>query len=129
MNYFLVLDVLVLIVLAVCLLGGLIRGFKKSLRKLIALAIPTICLFIFLGPITNAVMNIEVDLGKINNAVLQNTQQEYAFKVGQLRNEFIIPSVSEMEAITNMLNILIPRVNEFSKGFRTLGNKEYINKH
>ena len=69
MNYFLVLDVLVLIVLAVCLLGGLIRGFKKSLRKLIALAIPTICLFIFLGPITNAVMNIEVDLGKINNIV------------------------------------------------------------
>ena len=69
MNYFLVLDVLVLIVLAVCLLGGLIRGFKKSLRKLIALAIPTICLFIFLGPITNAVMNIEVDLSKINNIV------------------------------------------------------------
>lgn len=69
MNYFLVLDVLVLIVLAVCLLGGLIRGFKKSLRKLIALAIPTICLFIFLGPITNAVMEKEVDLGKINNIV------------------------------------------------------------
>lgn len=69
MNYFLVLDVLVLIILAICLLGGLIRGFKKSLRKLIALAIPTICLFIFLGPITNAVMNIEVDLGKINNIV------------------------------------------------------------
>ena len=69
MNYFLVLDVLVLLILAICLLGGLIRGFKKSLRKLIALAIPTICLFIFLGPITNAVMNIEVDLGKINNIV------------------------------------------------------------
>ena len=69
MNYFLVLDVLVLIILAICLLGGLIRGFKKSLRKLIALAIPTICLFIFLGPITNAVMEKEVDLGKINNIV------------------------------------------------------------
>lgn len=69
MNYFLVLDILVLIILAICLLGGLIRGFKKSLRKLIALAIPTICLFIFLGPITNAVMEKEVDLGKINNIV------------------------------------------------------------
>lgn len=69
MNYFLILDVLVLIILAICLLGGLIRGFKKSLRKLIALAIPTICLFIFLGPITNAVMEKEVDLGKINNIV------------------------------------------------------------
>lgn len=63
------------------------------------------------------------DLGKINNAVLQNTQQEYAFKVGQCRNEFIMPSVSEMETITNMLNTLVPRVGEFSKGFKTLGSK------
>lgn len=69
------------------------------------------------------------DLGKLNNAVLQNTQQEYAFRVGQLTNEFIIPSVSEMESITGMLNTLIPRVSEFSKGFKTLGVKEYIKKH
>ena len=86
MNYFLVLDVLVLIVLAVCLLGGLIRGFKKSLRKLIALAIPTICLFIFLGPITNAVMNIEVDLGKINN-IVDVIPEEYTEEFGFITEE------------------------------------------
>lgn len=66
------------------------------------------------------------DMGKISPAVLQNTQQEYAFKAGQCNNEFIIPSVSEMESITNMFNQLIPRVNEFNKGFRHLGDKEYL---
>lgn len=66
------------------------------------------------------------DLGKISPAVLQNTQQEYAFKAGQCNNEFMIPSVSEMEGITNILNQLVPRVNEFNKGFRHLSDKEYI---
>lgn len=65
------------------------------------------------------------DMGKISPAVLQNTQQEYYFKAGQCNNEFMIPSVSEMESITNMFNQLIPRVTEFNKGFRHLGDKEY----
>lgn len=38
----------------------------------------------------------------------------------------MIPSVSEMESITNMFNQLIPRVNEFNKGFRHLGDREYL---
>ena len=66
------------------------------------------------------------DMGKISPAVLQNTQQEYAFKAGQCNNEFMIPSVSEMEAFTRMYNTLIPRVNEFSKSFRHTGDREYI---
>lgn len=66
------------------------------------------------------------DMGKISSAVLQNTQQEYAFKAGQCNNEFMIPSVSEMEAFTRMYNTLIPRVNEFSKSFRHMGDREYI---
>ena len=66
------------------------------------------------------------DMGKISPAVLQNTQQEYAFKAGQCNNEFMIPSVSEMEAFTRMYNTLIPRVNEFNKSFRHLGDREYI---
>ncbi len=69
------------------------------------------------------------DMGKISPAVLQNTQQEYAFKAGQCNNEFMIPSVSEMEAFTRMYNTLIPRVNEFSKAFKHLDNKEYIKLH
>lgn len=65
------------------------------------------------------------DMGKISPAVLQNTQQEYAFAAGACNNTFIIPSVSEMESITNMMNQLIPRFNEFKKGFKHLGDKEY----
>lgn len=66
------------------------------------------------------------DMGKISPAVLQNTQQEYAFKVGQCNNEFIIPSVSEMESITRMWNTIIPKVSEFNKSFRHMGDREYI---
>ena len=66
------------------------------------------------------------DMGKISPAVLQNTQQSYTFAAGQCNNEFMIPSVSEMEAFTRMYNTLIPRVNEFNKSFRHMGDREYI---
>lgn len=69
------------------------------------------------------------DMGKISPAVLNNTQQSYAFVAGQCNNEFLIPSVSEMEAITNSWNQLIPRTNEFRYGFKNLGSKEYIRSH
>ena len=66
------------------------------------------------------------DMNKISPAVLQNIQQEYAWKVGQLNTEFTLPSISEMEAISNMMGQLIPRTNEFRKGFKSLGNREYL---
>ena len=69
------------------------------------------------------------DMGRISPAVLQNTQQEYYIKAGQLNNEFLVPSVAEMESITNMMNQLIPRTNEFNKSFRHLGDKEYWRIH
>lgn len=69
------------------------------------------------------------DMGKVSPTVLQNTQQEYAFKAGQCNNEFIIPSVSEMESLTRMWNTLVPRVNEFSKSFKHMGNREYLKLH
>lgn len=66
------------------------------------------------------------DMGKITPAVLQNVQQEYAWSAGQCNMEFTLPSVSEMESISNMLNQMIPRTNEFRKGFKPLGNREYL---
>ena len=66
------------------------------------------------------------DMNKISPAVLQNIQQEYAWKVGQLNTEFTLPSISEMEAISNMMSQLIPKTNEFRKGFKSLGNREYL---
>lgn len=66
------------------------------------------------------------DIGKITPAVLQNTQQQYAWLAGQLQSEFTIPSISEMESIKNSWCTLIQRVSEFDSGFKSLGNKEKI---
>lgn len=69
------------------------------------------------------------DMGKISPAVLQNVQQSYAFRAGQLNSSFLIPSPSEMESITRMMNTLIPRVKAFNDGFKNYSNQEYIKKH
>ena len=66
------------------------------------------------------------DMGKIQPAVLQNTQQQYAWLAGQLQSEYTIPSISEMESLKNMWCTLIQRVSEFNDGFNSLGNKEYF---
>lgn len=69
------------------------------------------------------------DLNKVAFQSLQNAQQEYFFNVGKLQNRYNMPSLSEMENITNMLNQFFPRSNEFNKGFRGLGNREYLKRH
>lgn len=69
------------------------------------------------------------DLGKINQAVYNNVQQEYAWAVGQAQADLIKPSIDEMQSITNALNTLLPRTNEHSKGFMTIGNMERIKVH
>ena len=66
------------------------------------------------------------DMGKIAPAVLQNVQQEYAWSAGQCNMEFTLPSVSEMESISNILNQMIPRTDEFRKGFKPLGDRECL---
>nr|DAH02047.1 MAG TPA: hypothetical protein [Crassvirales sp.] len=66
------------------------------------------------------------DIGKITPAVLQNTQQQYAWLAGQLQSEFTIPSISEMESIKNSWCALIQKVSEFDSGFKSLGDKEKI---
>ncbi len=66
------------------------------------------------------------DMGKISSAVLQNTQQQYAFLAGQLQSEFTIPSISEMESIKNSWCTLIQRTSSFNDGFRNNGNQEYL---
>lgn len=76
--------------------------------------------------IKREVFTILFDMGKVSPAVLQNTQQSYAWLAGQLQSEFTIPSVSEMESISRMWNTLIPKINEFRSGFTNLGNKEHL---
>jgi hypothetical protein len=69
------------------------------------------------------------DLGKITQQVLQHTEQEYAWSAGQLEEEFKTPSMSEMQSITNMLNQIIVRKDEFYNRFERLGNKEFRRIH
>lgn len=65
------------------------------------------------------------DLGKVSQQVLNHTEQEYGWAAGQLSEEFKTPSVSEMESITNMLNQIMVRKDEFINRFERLGNKEH----
>lgn len=69
------------------------------------------------------------DLGKLQPAALQNVQQEYAFYVGQAQNSMIVPTLSEMESISNMVTKLLRNTNEFRAGFRDTGAKELLKIH
>lgn len=79
--------------------------------------------------IKKTVFTIKFDTGKINLNVLQNAQKDYAWLAGQLESEFLQPSQSEMETLTRALNTLIPRMTDFDKGFKHLGDREYLRKH
>ncbi len=76
--------------------------------------------------IKKKVFTILFDQGKINNVVLQNTQQEYAWAVGQAQRDLTMPTIDQMESISNMWTQLLQRSNEHSKGMKSLGRKEYI---
>lgn len=54
------LDISVLVIFVLCLLISMARGFGKSIDRLICLAIPTLCIFFLLGPISKGIMKIEV---------------------------------------------------------------------
>lgn len=69
------------------------------------------------------------DIGRIRADVLSHAEREYAWSAGKCQSAFTIPSVSEMESITGMMHRLIPSRNEFSKGFKTLGDKEHYRTH
>ena len=66
------------------------------------------------------------DEGKIREGVMIKAERDYAWAVAQCEKEFIMPSISELQSLTNMWNTLIPRVREFDSGFTKLGNRQYI---
>ena len=69
------------------------------------------------------------DMGKITPAVLQNTQQQYAWLAGQLQSEFTIPSISEMESLKRSWCTLLQRTTEFNNVFKNNGDQEYYKLH
>lgn len=66
------------------------------------------------------------DMGRIQPAVLQNAQQEYAFYVAQAQNKLVMPTLSEIESLSNMWTSLLHKTNEFKTGFKTTGAKELL---
>ena len=76
--------------------------------------------------IKKKVFTILFDQGKISPAVLQNTQQEYAWYVGQAQRDLTMPTIDQMESISGMWCRLLQRNNEHSKGMKPLGRREYI---
>lgn len=75
------------------------------------------------------VFTILFDQGKIRSDVLQHTEQQYAWRAGQLQSEYNIPSESEMESISRSWCTLIQRTTDFDNGWRNMGDREYIRNH
>lgn len=67
------------------------------------------------------------DLGKISSAVLQNTQQEYAWAVGDCQSEFNRMSIDQMEAFSNSWRTMILRDHQHSSGFIGDGSRQTLN--
>lgn len=71
----------------------------------------------------------EFGYNKNSNQILQNAQQEYAWRAGQLQSEFSIPSQSEMDSICRMWTTMVQKTTDFDKGYKYLGDREYIRRH
>ena len=64
------------------------------------------------------------DMGKISQAVLQNTQQEYAWAAGDAQSEFSRLDLDKAETLFNSFKTILPRNNEHWKAYFTNGSKE-----
>ena len=73
--------------------------------------------------------SILFDTGKIKGDVMMRTDQDYSWKVGKCINRFKMPSISEMQTLTNMMHRMIPSTREFEAGFKGMGDKEHYNLH
>lgn len=70
------------------------------------------------------------DMGKISPQVLNNTQQQYAWAVGQAQTDLIRPTIDQLEAISNMWNKLLPdTTKDHQTGYLHEGTKEHIITH
>ena len=62
--------------------------------------------------------------GEIKREVLQNTQQEYAFAVGQATNDLVRLSIDQMQSLTNMWTSLLQRHHKHADGFGSVNMPE-----
>lgn len=75
------------------------------------------------------VFTIKFDTGKISAGILQNAQQDYAWRAAELQDEFTVPSMSEMESLTRMYNTMLLSPRQFDTRFKHMGDREYLRRH
>lgn len=66
------------------------------------------------------------DLGKLQPAILQNAQQEYAWAVGDCETEFNRLTLDKAESLFNSWRTLLIRDSEHRHGFVNNGAREYL---
>lgn len=66
------------------------------------------------------------DMGKLQPAILNNTQQEYAWAVGACESEFQKMSLDKAESFYNSWRTLIPREYQHARGFSYNGIKQQL---
>lgn len=66
------------------------------------------------------------DLGKISQVVYNNTQQEYAWAVGDCQSEFVRMSLDQAESFYNSWKTLLTRDTSHRSAFINDGTKEYL---
>lgn len=66
------------------------------------------------------------DMGKIQPAILQNVQQEYAWAVGACESEFQKMSLDKAESFYNSWRTMIPRRYQHSRNFAYNGIKQNL---
>lgn len=64
------------------------------------------------------------DNGQINQAVLQHTEQEYAWAVGQASTDLVRPSLDQMESFKNSWCTLLEKTRHHANSFNSLSNPE-----
>lgn len=73
-------------------------------------------------------LGIQFDLGKINPQIMQRADQEYTWAVGQCRTSLIMPTIDQMQSISNMWNSLIDRTYH-NEGFANEGRQKQLRIH
>jgi hypothetical protein len=66
------------------------------------------------------------DMGKLQTAIYQNAQQDYAWAVGACESEFQKMTLDKAESFFNSWSTLIRRRREHSRGFATNGMRENL---
>lgn len=66
------------------------------------------------------------DIDQISERKLSKVESEYSFNVGQAQSAMIMPTIDEMETLTNSITQILPSRKEHSSRFQFLGVQEHF---